>query len=185
MPPWPPSTRPPSKPSPAEHAAPTRGFPLMDRSPVPWSGGSLFCGRFAALSGKLLQPHAAGRAPAAAFVPSKGASKKIVKKRLARGCRFGYGLFRAEVVELVDTLGSGSSSRKGVGVRVSPSAPVESPQKSRKVQKALRDLAFWAMGSPTRCREIQGQRTKKTVFMAVSPVGASFPFQKYRHLLTL
>ena len=29
----------------------------------------------------------------------------------------------AEVVELVDTLGSGSSSRKGVGVRVSPSAP--------------------------------------------------------------
>ena len=31
--------------------------------------------------------------------------------------------FHAEVVELVDTLGSGSSSRKGVGVRVSPSAP--------------------------------------------------------------
>ena len=29
----------------------------------------------------------------------------------------------AEVVELVDTLGSGSSPRKGVGVRVSPSAP--------------------------------------------------------------
>ena len=93
--------------------------------------------------------------------------------------------FHAEVVELVDTLGSGSSEGSFMGVRVSPSAPVESPQKSRKVQKALRDLAFWAMGSPTRCREIQGQRTKKTVFMAVSPVGASFPFQKYRHLLTL
>ena len=30
---------------------------------------------------------------------------------------------RAEVVELVDTLGSGSSTRKGVGVRLSPSAP--------------------------------------------------------------
>ena len=29
------------------------------------------------------------------------------------------------MVELVDTLGSGSSSRKGVGVRVSPSAPQE------------------------------------------------------------
>lgn len=32
-------------------------------------------------------------------------------------------LCHAEVVELVDTLGSGSSSRKGVGVRLSPSAP--------------------------------------------------------------
>ena len=32
-------------------------------------------------------------------------------------------LHAAEVVELVDTLGSGSSPRKGVGVRVSPSAP--------------------------------------------------------------
>ena len=41
------------------------------------------------------------------------------------------------------------------------------------------------MGSPTKYREIQGQGTKKTVFMAVSPVGASFPLQKYRHPLTL
>lgn len=55
--------------------------------------------------------------------------KKIqlfVKKSLPRRgdcCRY---LSRAEVVELVDTLGSGSSSRKGVGVRVSPSAPSES-----------------------------------------------------------
>ena len=32
----------------------------------------------------------------------------------------------AEVVELVDTLGSGSSSGNGVGVRLSPSAPRES-----------------------------------------------------------
>ncbi len=38
---------------------------------------------------------------------------------------------RAEVVELVDTLGSGSSSRKGVGVRVSPSAP---PKKAEGLQ---------------------------------------------------
>ena len=30
----------------------------------------------------------------------------------------------AEVVELVDTLGSGSSVRRDVGVRVSPSAPI-------------------------------------------------------------
>ncbi len=32
----------------------------------------------------------------------------------------------AEVVELVDTLGSGSSGRRAVGVRVSPSAPIKS-----------------------------------------------------------
>ena len=30
----------------------------------------------------------------------------------------------ADVVELVDTLASGASARKGVGVRVSPSAPI-------------------------------------------------------------
>ena len=30
---------------------------------------------------------------------------------------------KAEVVELVDTLGSGSSAGNGMGVRVSPSAP--------------------------------------------------------------
>ncbi len=32
--------------------------------------------------------------------------------------------FDADVVELVDTLASGASARKGVGVRVSPSAPI-------------------------------------------------------------
>ncbi len=32
--------------------------------------------------------------------------------------------FGADVVELVDTLASGASARKGVGVRVSPSAPI-------------------------------------------------------------
>ncbi len=39
----------------------------------------------------------------------------------------------AEVVELVDTLGSGSSVRRDVGVRVSPSAPKneKGPQSSR------------------------------------------------------
>ena len=32
----------------------------------------------------------------------------------------------ADVVELVDTLASGASARKGVGVQVSPSAPINS-----------------------------------------------------------
>jgi hypothetical protein len=32
----------------------------------------------------------------------------------------------AEVAELVDALGSGSSARTGVGVRISPSAPMKS-----------------------------------------------------------
>ena len=36
--------------------------------------------------------------------------------------------FHAEVVELVDTLGSGSSEGSFMGVRVSPSAPTESPK---------------------------------------------------------
>ena len=36
-------------------------------------------------------------------------------------------LFLAEVVELVDTLGSGSSGGYPVGVRVSPSAPFKKP----------------------------------------------------------
>ena len=64
------------------------------------------------------------------FGQAMGLRKKkiqlFVKKSLPRRgdcCRY---LSRAEVVELVDTLGSGSSSRKGVGVRVSPSAPSES-----------------------------------------------------------
>ena len=37
--------------------------------------------------------------------------------------RLGILIGRADVVELVDTLDSGSSGRKPVGVRVSPSAP--------------------------------------------------------------
>ena len=45
------------------------------------------------------------------------------KKKLASRLCFAYTSFRAEVVELVDTLGSGSSPGNGVGVRVSPSAP--------------------------------------------------------------
>ena len=61
----------------------------------------------------------------AAFSAQKEAQKKFWQKRLARDCCFRYVPFHAEVVELVDTLGSGSSSRKGVGVRVSPSAPEE------------------------------------------------------------
>ena len=37
--------------------------------------------------------------------------------------RFSLKFLRAEVVELVDTLGSGSSEGSFMGVRVSPSAP--------------------------------------------------------------
>ena len=51
--------------------------------------------------------------------------------------------------------------------RVSPSAPSKNPIKSRKVQKALRDLTFWAMARPARCREKRGEPTKMTVFAAV------------------
>ena len=56
--------------------------------------------------------------------PIKNGEKR--KKKLASRGRILYTHFRAEVVELVDTLGSGSSSGNGVGVRLSPSAPMES-----------------------------------------------------------
>lgn len=79
----------------------------------------------------------------------------------------GISPFHAEVVELVDTLGSGSSRGSSVGVRVSPSAPSKNPTKSRKVQKALRDFTFWAITRPARCREKRGEPTKMTVFAAV------------------
>ena len=48
------------------------------------------------------------------------------RKKLERKSIFN----KAEVVELVDTLGSGSSAGNGMGVRVSPSAPTrkKSPQ---------------------------------------------------------
>ena len=45
------------------------------------------------------------------------------EKTLAKGGGLAYTTARAEVVELVDTLGSGSSGGSSVGVRVSPSAP--------------------------------------------------------------
>lgn len=51
--------------------------------------------------------------------------------------------------------------------RLSPSAPSKNSIKSRKVQKALRDLAFWAMLCPARCRGKRGEPTKMTVFAAV------------------
>ena len=57
-------------------------------------------------------------------------------------------LHAAEVVELVDTLGSGSSPRKGVGVRVSPSAPSEHPTRSDLVQKTARFLRNRARDRP-------------------------------------
>ena len=52
--------------------------------------------------------------------------KFFLQKTLARQRQIRYIHLRAEVVELVDTLGSGSSSGNGVGVRLSPSAPSES-----------------------------------------------------------
>ena len=57
---------------------------------------------------------------------STGPTSKIfwrAKKTLAKGGALTYKTLRAEVVELVDTLGSGSSGGSSVGVRVSPSAP--------------------------------------------------------------
>lgn len=79
----------------------------------------------------------------------------------------GISSFHAEVVELVDTLGSGSSGGSPVGVQISPSAPSKNPIKSRKVQNALRDFAFLAMVCPARCREKRGEPTKMMVFAAV------------------
>ena len=55
-----------------------------------------------------------------------GGPEIFLQKTLARQGQIRYIHFRAEVVELVDTLGSGSSSGNGVGVRLSPSAPMES-----------------------------------------------------------
>ena len=46
------------------------------------------------------------------------------------------------MVELVDTLGSGSSAGNCMGVRVSPSAPNSSPYQSVKVRRALTDFLF-------------------------------------------
>ncbi len=48
----------------------------------------------------------------------------------------------AEVVELVDTLGSGSSVRKDMGVRVSPSAPSKSKLRAGILEKGFRPLSF-------------------------------------------
>lgn len=49
----------------------------------------------------------------------KNKKKDLHRKKLERTSI----LNKAEVVELVDTLGSGSSAGNGMGVRVSPSAP--------------------------------------------------------------
>ena len=57
------------------------------------------------------------------FVRPLGAGRKKLQKTLAKGGGLAYITPRAEVVELVDTLGSGSSGGSSVGVRVSPSAP--------------------------------------------------------------
>ena len=56
----------------------------------------------------------------------KNKKKDLHRKKLERTSI----LNKAEVVELVDTLGSGSSAGNGMGVRVSPSAPtgMKSPQ---------------------------------------------------------
>ena len=49
--------------------------------------------------------------------------KNFLKKHLPSALESGYMPLHAEVVELVDTLGSGSSGGSPVGVRLSPSAP--------------------------------------------------------------
>ncbi len=48
----------------------------------------------------------------------------------------------AEVVELVDTLGSGSSAGNGMGVRVSPSAPKYNQKDLKKVRKVKKVADF-------------------------------------------
>ena len=67
-----------------------------------------------------------------------GPSRKpfFMPKALAIFFKLAYSSFCAEVVELVDTLGSGSSARKGMGVRVSPSAPFASFLQFIKARKA-------------------------------------------------
>ena len=50
---------------------------------------------------------------------------------------------------------------------LSPSAPSKNPTKSRKVQKALRDLAFWGMARPTRYRKKRGEPTRMRGLAAV------------------
>lgn len=84
------------------------------------------------LSALQRERHALGISPNGAERQMRaGKNKKLKansKKSLPKQRALEYNIFRAEVVELVDTLGSGSSSRKGVGVRVSPSAPTRSPK---------------------------------------------------------
>ena len=57
----------------------------------------------------------------------------------------------AEVVELVDTLGSGSSARKGMGVRVSPSAPSRNQRVRRKSLSSSALFFFPTRDSPPLC----------------------------------
>ncbi len=66
------------------------------------------------------------RPPRAGSSERKRGPRNFFAKMLASQREIRYISFCAEVVELVDTLGSGSSSGNGVGVRVSPSAPMES-----------------------------------------------------------
>ena len=60
--------------------------------------------------------------------------KNFLKKHLPSALESGYMPLHAEVVELVDTLGSGSSGGSPVGVRLSPSAPNLSPTRTRKAR---------------------------------------------------
>ncbi len=79
----------------------------------------------------------------AVFLQKNGKRKKISsnpKKMLAKGGQIVYLHTCAEVVKLVDTLGSGSSSRSGVRVRVSSSAPAESMKPGR--QYVFRAFSF-------------------------------------------
>ena len=97
-------------------------------------------------------PHAPGffrrirglpRLPGTVFLQKNGKRKKISsnpKKKLAKREQIVYLHTCAEVVKLVDTLGSGSSSRSGVRVRVSSSAPAESIKPGR--QYVFRAFSF-------------------------------------------
>ncbi len=70
------------------------------------------------------------------------------KKRLAKQGQIVYLHSCAEVVKLVDTLGSGSSSRSGVRVRVSSSAPVEHEKAQDEYPELFLFFLLFAQRSP-------------------------------------
>ena len=106
------------------------------------------------IRGYVALPHA-GKA-AFSFPDSRNATilrvrQKIFlfrKKRLAKQGQIVYLHSCAEVVKLVDTLGSGSSSRSGVRVRVSSSAPVEHEKARDEYPELFLFFLLFAQRSP-------------------------------------